>query len=123
LYGFDAIHYKIKEDGRYISKAVYTILDVNPEGKKEILELYLSENEGVSCVSYIRSGIHSNMKHQKAFMKDLKLVYKAVSKETAELELDRILKCTPSTKGLFKNKYMSFCSETVTTVPELFISC
>ncbi len=44
----DAIHYKIKEDGRYISKAVYTILGVNLEGKKEVLGLYISENEGAN---------------------------------------------------------------------------
>ena len=29
-------------------------------------------------------------KNQKEFMKDLKLVYQAVSKESAELELDRL---------------------------------
>ncbi len=44
----DAIHYKIREDGRYQSKAVYTILALNLEGKKEILGLYLSENEGTT---------------------------------------------------------------------------
>lgn len=30
----DAIHYKIKENGRFISKAVYTILGLNIDGKK-----------------------------------------------------------------------------------------
>ena len=44
----DAIHYKIKENGKYISKAVYTILGVGLNGKKEILGLYLSENEGAN---------------------------------------------------------------------------
>ncbi len=44
----DAIHYKIREDGRYQSKAVYTVLALNLEGKKEILGLYLSENEGAN---------------------------------------------------------------------------
>lgn len=44
----DAIHYKIKENGRYISKAVYTILGVGLNGKKEILGLYISENEGAN---------------------------------------------------------------------------
>ena len=44
----DAIHYKVKEDGRYLSKAVYTILGVNLEGKKEVLGLYLSESEGAN---------------------------------------------------------------------------
>lgn len=42
----DAIHYKIRENGRVQSHAVYTILGVNLEGKKEVLGLYLSENEG-----------------------------------------------------------------------------
>ena len=37
----DAIHYKIREHGRYTSKAVYTILGLNIEGKKELLGLYL----------------------------------------------------------------------------------
>ena len=44
----DAIHYKIKDNGRYISKAVYTVLGVGLNGKKEILGLYLSENEGAN---------------------------------------------------------------------------
>ena len=44
----DAIHYKVKVDGRYISQAFYTVLGLTTEGKKEILGLYLSENEGAS---------------------------------------------------------------------------
>ena len=42
----DAIHYKVKEDGRYISKAFYTVLGVRIDGRKEILGLYLNESEG-----------------------------------------------------------------------------
>jgi transposase-like protein len=42
----DAIHYKVREEGRYISKAFYTVLGVNLSGKKEILGLYLNESEG-----------------------------------------------------------------------------
>lgn len=44
----DAIHYKIKDKGQYVSKAVYTILALNVEGKKELLGLYLSESEGAN---------------------------------------------------------------------------
>ena len=44
----DAIHYKVKEQGRYQSKAVYTVLALNLEGKKEVLGLYLSESEGAN---------------------------------------------------------------------------
>ena len=42
----DAIHYKVREDGHYVSKAFYTVLGINLEGKKEILGLYLNESEG-----------------------------------------------------------------------------
>ena len=42
----DAIHYKIKDNGRYATKAIYTILGLNIEGKKELLGLYLSDQEG-----------------------------------------------------------------------------
>ena len=34
------------EHGRYVSKAIYTILTLNIEGKKELLGLYLSDQEG-----------------------------------------------------------------------------
>jgi len=44
----DAIHYKIRENGKVASKAVYTILGVNLDGKKEVLGLYISENEGAN---------------------------------------------------------------------------
>jgi putative transposase len=36
----------VKEDSRYISKAVYIVLGLNMEGKKEVLVLYVSESEG-----------------------------------------------------------------------------
>ena len=44
----DAIHYKIRENGKVASKAVYTILGVNLEGRKEVLGLYISEHEGAN---------------------------------------------------------------------------
>jgi len=49
LYPFiflDAIHYKVKEEGKYISKAFYTVLGIKTDGRKEVLGLYLGENEG-----------------------------------------------------------------------------
>jgi len=44
----DAVHYKVREDGRYISKAIYTLLGLNIDGEKEILGIYLSDNESAS---------------------------------------------------------------------------
>ena len=44
----DAIHYNIKEDGVYVHKAVYTVLGVDLNGKKDVLGLYISESEGAA---------------------------------------------------------------------------
>lgn len=42
----DAIHYKVKEEGAIKTKAVHCLLGVNREGIKDLLGLYISENEG-----------------------------------------------------------------------------
>ena len=151
----DAIHYKVKDEGRYVNKAVYTLLALNTEGRKELIGLYCSEsplehssrlalgrsdaslfprsganywlsvltdlhNRGVqdiliACVDGLKGfpeaiqTIFSNTevqlcvihqirnsiryvasKDQKGFMRDLKPVYKAVNKESAELALDEL---------------------------------
>ena len=44
----DAIHYKVRENGKILSKAAYTCLGMNTEGKKEILGLWVGENEGAT---------------------------------------------------------------------------
>ena len=129
----DAIHYKVRADGRYQSRAVYTVLGLNLEGKKEVLGLYLSESEGANfwlgvltdlqnrgvadiliasvdgltgfpeaiqtifpqtevqlCIVHqIRNSLrYVGSKHHKAFLVDLKRVYKALNKEAAESALD-----------------------------------
>jgi len=131
----DAIHYKIKENGRYVSKAIYTLLGLNIEGKKELLGLYLSDQEGahhwlsvltdlhnrgvkdilIACVDGLKGfpeaiesiypdteiqhciihQIRNSMKYvasknQKAFMADLKCVYKAATLNAAETALDEL---------------------------------
>ncbi|MBS4168495.1 hypothetical protein PARA125_001133 [Parachlamydia sp. AcF125] len=43
---FDAIHYKVKEGGKVVSKAAYICLGINLEGKKDILGLGIGESEG-----------------------------------------------------------------------------
>ena len=131
----DAIHYKIKENGRYVSKTICTILGLNIEGKKELLGLYLSDQEGahhwlsvltdlnnrvvkdilIACVDGLKGfpeaietiypdteiqhciihQIRNSMKYvasknQKAFMSDLKCVYKAATLNAAEIALDEL---------------------------------
>jgi putative transposase len=131
----DAMHYKVKEDGKFKHKALYNILAINKEGRKEILGMYISENEGanfwlqvltdlnnrglqdilIACTDNLKGfseailsifpktqiqkcivhQIRNSLKYvaskdQREFIKDLKLVYKAVNKSVAEDELSNL---------------------------------
>ncbi len=131
----DAIHYKVKEQGKVKSRAVYNILGINIEGKKDLLGVYVSENEGanfwlsaltdlnnrglkdilIACIdnlngfeqainaifpktevqSCVVHQIRNSLKYvaskdQKVFLSELKPVYKASTKELAELNLEKL---------------------------------
>ncbi len=131
----DAIHYKIRQEGKVITQAVYTVLGINLEGHKEVLGLYLSESEGATfwlqvlsdlsnrgvgdilivcvdglkgfpeaiesmypeaevqlCVVHqIRHSLkYVSYKDKKAFMKDLKEIYRADTKESGEIALEAL---------------------------------
>lgn len=128
----DAMHYKVRDQGKVKNRAVYNVLGVNKEGRKELLGVYVSESEGAnfwlsvltdlqnrgvkdmlivcidglkgfeeaiqsvfplsevqSCVVHqIRNSLkYVASKDQKPFMVDLKLVYKATTKDLAEQNL------------------------------------
>jgi transposase-like protein len=42
----DCMHYKVRESGRVITRAIYNILGVDIEGKKDLIGMYVSESEG-----------------------------------------------------------------------------
>ena len=42
----DAIHYKVRHEGRVVNRAVYCIIGLNKEGYKELMSMYIGENEG-----------------------------------------------------------------------------
>lgn len=42
----DAIHYKVRHEGRVVNRAVYCVIGLNQEGHKELLGLYIGESEG-----------------------------------------------------------------------------
>ena len=128
----DAMHYKVREAGKVESRAVYNILGITTEGKKELLGMYISENEGanfwlsvltdlqsrglkdilIACIDNLKGfseaisslypatevqscivhQIRNSLKYvasknQKEFMVDLKTVYKAPNKDSAEENL------------------------------------
>jgi putative transposase len=43
----DAMHYKVKGDeGKVVTRCLYNVLGVTPEGRKEVMGAYVSESEG-----------------------------------------------------------------------------
>ena len=44
----DGIVFKVRKDGKVINKCVYSVLGINMEGKKEILGIWISDNESAS---------------------------------------------------------------------------
>lgn len=128
----DAMHYKVRSEGRVEHKALYNILGITTSGRKEVLGMYISESEGanfwlqvltdlhnrglrdmlIACIDnlkgfseaigsiYPKAQVQSCVVHQirnslkyvaskdqKEFMRDLKQVYRADTKDIAELEL------------------------------------
>ena len=43
---FDAIHYKVRDEGKVVTKAAYTCLGIDLSGIKEVLGIWVGENEG-----------------------------------------------------------------------------
>ena len=41
----DAIHYKVRDNGRIVSKAAYIVLGIDLQGKKDILGIWIGESE------------------------------------------------------------------------------
>lgn len=44
----DAMHFKVRENGKVVSKAVYSVLGVTTEGEKQVLGIYFGDNESSS---------------------------------------------------------------------------
>lgn len=42
----DGIHFKVRDSGKVINKCAYTVLGINKDGYKDLLGLWISENEG-----------------------------------------------------------------------------
>jgi putative transposase len=131
----DAMHYKVKDQGKVKSRAVYNILGIDKEGRKDLLGVYVSENEGanfwlsvltdlhnrglkdmlIACIdnltgfeqaiqslfpktevqSCVVHQIRNSLKYvatkdQKVFLSELKPVYKAATKDLAEVNLEAL---------------------------------
>jgi transposase-like protein len=131
----DAIHYKVRSEGRILKKAAYTAIGVNLDGFKEVLGIWVGEaesakfwlsilnelkNRGIKDILIIsvdglkgfteaiasafpETEVQKCIIHQvrastryvsykdiKAFVADLKKIYKAVTEEVALAELEAL---------------------------------
>lgn len=44
----DAVHFKVRREGKYASRAFYTVYAVDLQGHRDILGLYMTDNEGAN---------------------------------------------------------------------------
>jgi transposase-like protein len=44
----DAVHFKVRHEGRYSSRAFYTVYGIDAEGQRDLLGLYINQSEGAS---------------------------------------------------------------------------
>lgn len=44
----DAMHFKVKDGGKIANRAIYNVLAINKDGKKDLIGMYVSENEGAN---------------------------------------------------------------------------
>lgn len=55
----DAMHFKVRENNQVVTKAVYIAIGLSSAGKKELLGMYISENEGARFWFNILTDIQS----------------------------------------------------------------
>lgn len=55
----DAIHYKVRHEGRVVTRAVYCIIGLNQEGYKELMGMYVGENEGSRFWLQVLTDLHN----------------------------------------------------------------
>ena len=61
----DCMHYKVRDNGTVESRAIYNILGINREEKKDLIGIYLSENEGAKfCGAARRLSVLTDLKQR-----------------------------------------------------------
>ena len=53
----DAIHYHVRSEGRIVKRAVYIALGIDMDGKKDVIGMYVGENEGAKFWLSIINGL------------------------------------------------------------------
>ena len=53
----DAIHYHVRSEGQIVKKAVYIALGINLDGKKDVLGMWVGENESAKYWATVLNGL------------------------------------------------------------------
>ena len=53
----DAIHYHVRSEGQIVKKAVYIAIGIDPEGKKDVLGMWVGENESAKFWATVLNGL------------------------------------------------------------------
>lgn len=111
----DAIHFKIREDGKVVTKAVYTVLGVNMKGKKEVLGLYLGEHESASFWLQVLSDLSqrglediliASIDNLKGFAEAIESIY-----PRTEVQLCMVHQIRKSMKYIPRKHYRAFVAD------------
>lgn len=55
----DAIHYHVRSEGQIVKKAVYIAIGINLDGKKDILGMWVGENESAKFWATVLNGLRN----------------------------------------------------------------
>lgn len=55
----DAIHFKVREEGKVVNKAVYCVIGVNQEGYKDLLGMYIGQRESAKFWMQVLSDLQA----------------------------------------------------------------
>jgi len=53
----DAIHYHVRSEGQIVKKAVYIAIGVNLDGRKDVLGMWVGENESAKFWATVLNGL------------------------------------------------------------------
>ena len=103
----DAIHYHVRSEGRIVKRAVYIALGIDMNGKKDVLGMYVGENESAKIWHDNWATLSTYFKYPEAVRR---LIYTTNAIEGFNRQLRKVTKSKtvfPSDDSLLKMLYLA----------------
>ena len=103
----DAIHYHVRSEGRIVKRAVYIALGIDMNGKKDVLGMYVGENESAKFWHDNWATLSTYFKYPEAVRR---LIYTTNAIEGFNRQLRKVTKSKtvfPSDDNLLKMLYLA----------------